>query len=179
MTKVKKKPVPLFEDEQENKQHEQEQQQAAQEAPKRREDKIFGNSFNLGNVEHENFHEVKIEAGYATANLGDCYDTEDYYQRRKILDEVVIIFEKSQWHEMPLGKRFPKEVLPYIFQELYTGLQGCGYTSVDMFIAITEFMDLPYEKVYEATGLAVKEQLIKELEVEHGTLAKKKINRLF
>ena len=96
-----------------------------------------------------------------------------------MLDEVMQVFDKSQWREMPLGKRFPKEVLPYIFQELYLGLQGKGYTTVDMFIAITEFMDLPYEKVYEATGVTVKEQLIQELETKYGVLAKKKINRLF
>ena len=152
---------------------------AEEEKPKRREDKIFGNSFNLGNVEHEHFHEVKIESGYASSNLASCYDTEDYYQKAEMLDEVVVIFNKSQWHEMPLGKRFPKEVLPYIFQELYVGLNGKGYTAVDKVIAITEFMDLPYEKVYEAAGVMVKEQLIKELEKPYGTLSKKKINRLF
>lgn len=174
--KPKPKAPPLFEDE-----HADDVIDPADtaDAPKKREDKIFGNSFNLGSVEYENFHEVKIEQGYASSNLADCYDTEDYYQRQKITDEVVTIFNASQWHEMPLGKRFPKEVLPYIFQELYLGLQGKGYTAVDMFICISEFMDLPYEKVYEAAGIAVKELLIKELEVTHGTLARKKINRLF
>ena len=99
----KPKPAPLLED---DIQDDIIDPLVEEDKPKRREDKIFGNSFNLGSVEHENFHEVKIETGYATSNLGDCYDTDDYYQRKKIMDEVVVIFDKSQWHEMPLGKKF-------------------------------------------------------------------------
>jgi hypothetical protein len=179
--KSKRPPLPLFEEENHTRQHPEEETaaQEEQEKPKKREDKIFGNSFNLGNVEHEDFHEVKIEQGYATSNLADCYNTEEYNQRKEIMERVVETFNKSQWNEMPLGKKFPKEVLPYIFQELYLGLAGGGYTTVDMFICISEFMDQPYERVYEAAGVAVKERLIQELELSHGTLAKKKINRLF
>lgn len=142
-------------------------------------DKIFGNDFNTGNIESERFPDIQIEAGYADSILDDCYNMEDYMEKKKILEMTVDVFKVSQWGNLPLDKKFSKELQPFIFNDLYKGLDGNNFTTIDMFICIAEFMDISYERVYEIAGLKMKEQLINELEDKYKMLSKKKINRLF
>ena len=61
----------------------------APEPPKKEEkkvDKIFGNDFNTGNIDPERFPDIQIEAGYAESILSDCYDMEDYNEKKKLLE---------------------------------------------------------------------------------------------
>lgn len=142
-------------------------------------DKIFGNDFNTGNIESERFPDIQIDAGYADSILDDCYNMEDYMEKKKLLEMTVEVFKLSQWGNLPLDKKFSKELQPFIFNDLYKGLDGNNFTTIDMFICIAEFMDISYERVYEIAGLKMKEQLINELEDKYKMLSRKKINRLF
>lgn len=142
-------------------------------------DKIFDNDFNIGNINTENLPNIHIETDFATSYLDDCYNTEEYVTRKDLTEKVLVIFNDSQWSTLPLDKKFSKELMPFIFNDLYKGLSGQGYTTVDIFICIAEFMDVSYEKVYEVAGVKVKELLIKEMELKYKILSKKKINRLF
>jgi hypothetical protein len=142
-------------------------------------DKIFGNDFNTGNIDPERFPDIQIEAGYANSVLDDCYNMEDYMEKKKLLELTVETFKLSQWGNLPLDKKFSKELQPFIFNDLYKGMDGQGFTTIDIFICIAEFMDVSYERVYEIAGLKMKEQLINELEDKYKMLSKKKINRLF
>ena len=142
-------------------------------------DKIFGNDFNTGNIDSEKFPDIQIEAGYAGSILDDCYNMEDYMEKKRLLDLTVETFRSSQWGNLPLDKKFSKELQPFIFNDLYKGMDGKGYTTIDIFICIAEFMDISYERVYEIAGLKMKEKLINELEDKYKMLSKKKISRLF
>ena len=142
-------------------------------------DKIFGNDFNTGNIDSEKFPDIQIEAGYAGSILDDCYNMEDYMEKKRLLDLTVETFRSSQWGNLPLDKKFSKELQPFIFNDLYKGMDGKGYTTIDIFICIAEFMDVSYERVYEIAGLKMKEKLINELEDKYKMLSKKKISRLF
>jgi len=142
-------------------------------------DKIFGNDFNTGNIDPEKFPDIQIEAGYADSILSDCYNMEDYMEKKKLLELTVDVFKKSQWGNLPLDKKFSKELQPFIFSDLYKGLDGQNFTTIDIFICIAEFMDVSYERIYEIAGLKMKEQLINELEDKYKILSKKRINRLF
>lgn len=142
-------------------------------------DKIFGNDFNTGNIDPERFPDIQIDASYASSILDDCYNMEDYMEKKKLLELTVETFKKSQWGNLPLDKKFSKELQPFIFNDLYKGIDKLGFTTIDMFICIAEFMDVSYERVYEIAGLKMKEHLIKELEEKYKMLSKKKINRLF
>lgn len=142
-------------------------------------DKIFGNDFNTGNIDPERFPDIKIETGYADSILDDCYNMEDYMEKKKLLEMTVEVFKESQWGNLPLDKKFSKELQPFIFNDLYKGLDGNHFTTIDIFICIAEFMDISYERVYEIAGLKMKEQLINELDDKYKMLSKKKINRLF
>jgi len=142
-------------------------------------DKIFGNDFNTGNIDSERFPNIQIEAGYAGSILDDCYNMEDYMEKKRLLELTVETFKASQWGNLPLDKKFSKELQPFIFNDLYKGMDGLGFTIIDIFICIAEFMDISYERVYEIAGLKMKEQLINELEEKYKMLSRKKINRLF
>lgn len=144
-----------------------------------RRDKIFGNDFNTGNITSENLPNIKIETDYSSSYLDNCYDAEEYMTRKDLMKKVFDIFSNSQWKNLPLDKKFSKELMPFIFNDLYKGLADRGYPTVDIFICIAEFMDVSYEKVYEVAGIKVKEQILKELESKFKVLSKKKINRLF
>ena len=142
-------------------------------------DKIFGNDFNTGNIDPERFPDIQIDAGYAGSILDDCYNMEEYNEKKKLLELTVDVFKSSQWGNLPLDKKFSKELQPFIFNDLYKGMDGQGFTTIDIFICIAEFMDVSYERIYEIAGLKMKEQLINELEDKYKMLSKKRINRLF
>ena len=142
-------------------------------------DKIFGNDFNTGNIDIESLPDIKIDASYAKSNLEDCYNADDYAEKKAIMDAVYAAFHESQWKNLPLTKKFSKELMPYIFNDLFKAIDGNGFTATDMFIAIAEFMDISYERVYEIAGLKMKERLIHELENKYKILSKKNIKRLF
>jgi hypothetical protein len=142
-------------------------------------DKIFGNDFNTGNIDPERFPDIQIDSSYASSILDDCYNMEDYMEKKKLLELTVETFKKSQWGNLPLDKKFSKELQPFIFHDLYKGIDGQGFTTIDKFICIAEFMDISYERVYEIAGLKMKEHLINELEDKYKMLSKKHINRLF
>lgn len=146
----------------------------------RKQDKIFENNYNTGSTETSKLPDIKVSGDYADSRLEECYNSEQYSVKRDLLDKVYEIYNNSQWKGLPNDKKFPKELAPFIFNDLWNGLNtGDGHSAMDMFIAIAEFMDTSYEKVYEAAGLKVKEQVIHELQQKYKMFEKKKINRLF
>lgn len=142
-------------------------------------DKIFGNNYNTGNIDVENLPDIKIESDFASNQLGDCYNAEEYTEKKALMEAVYDTFKASQWGNLPLNKKFSKELMPYIFNDIYKGVDGRGYSVIDIFISIAEFMDISYERVYEIAGLRMKEKVIMELESKYKVLSKKNINRLF
>jgi galactokinase len=146
---------------------------------KGKQDKIFFNDFNTGNIDVEALPTIKIDGTFAKSNLEDCYNADEYAERKDLMDKVYAAFEDSQWKNLPLTKKFSKELMPFIFNDLFKAIDGQGHTTIDMFIAIAEFMDISYERIYEIAGLKMKERLIHELENKYKILSKKNIKRLF
>lgn len=178
----KLKSIEVFEDPTVDDMQKEYEEKVKLESPKKEEkkvDKIFGNDYNTGNIDSERFPVIQIEAGYADSILSDCYNMEDYTEKKNLLELTVEVFNISQWKDLPLDKKFSKELQPFIFNDLYKGIDGRGYTVTDMFICIAEFMDITYERVYEIAGLKMKERLINELEDKYRTISKRKISRLF
>ena len=142
-------------------------------------DKIFGNAYNAGETGYQDLPDIKAEGDYAGRHLGHVYDSEDYNMRMKLSQMCSDAFDESQWAGLPLSKKFSKELMPYIFQDLFKVLDVDGHSVVDCFIAIAEFMDVSYEKVYWSAGNEVQKRLIAECNTKFGSLDKKDINRLF
>ena len=85
---------------------------------KRRKDKIYGNAFNAGETGYQDLPDIKAEGDYAGRHLGHVYDTEEYNMRMKLSAICSDAFDASQWSGLPLNKKFSKELMPYIFQDL-------------------------------------------------------------
>lgn len=148
--------------------------------PKEKEkDKIFGNDFNMGNLAFNDFPVIKVDGEYANSHLDDVYDSEDYHIRKELTEKCYEIFKKSQWADLPLNKRFSKELMPFIFNDLFKELDVDNNSAVDIFITIAEFMDVPYEKVVECAGIKIKERITFELDQKYKILKSKSIKRLF
>lgn len=143
------------------------------------EDKIFNNAFNVGNTGFDELPDIRVNEEYADKHLNDVYDAEQYHVRTELTKKCEDAFIESQWNGLPRDKKFPKDLMPYIFNDLYKSLDNEGYAAIDIFIAIAEFMGVSYEKVYDSAGIKVKERLIFELNQKYGSLDKKNIDRLF
>ena len=142
-------------------------------------DKIFGNDYNQGNLEYENFSELKVDTEYSGSYLDNFYNSEEYTERKEMDEKILEMFEESRWSNFSIRKKFPKDHLPHIFNYLRKGLEGQGHTATDMFIAIAEFLDVNYEKLYELIGVKYKEEILIELEKKYKVLSSKKEKRLF
>ena len=142
-------------------------------------DKIFDNDFNTGNISTENLPNIRVDFSYASGNLSEYYTADEYYEKTELTQLVYKSFKESQWGNLPLNKKFSKELMPFIFKDILKDIDGKGYSATDMFICIAEFMDVTYEKAYEAAPLRIKERIIKELDNKYHLLKKKNIKRLF
>lgn len=155
------------------------------------EDKIFGNSYNSGGVHMSRLPEIKVRADYA--GRLDCYrgDTTSHV-RMEMSRRCDEIFSQSQWAKLSdpesvdpkkvVGFKLPKILIPYVFNELYVGLDD-GYSSTtDRFIVIAEFLEhlhVSYDKVYASIPVKIKERLLQELDEANGNITGKRIVRLF
>jgi len=173
------KSLPVFDDETSSEKPIDMKDPKAVAQEKGKKDKIFFNDFNTGNIDVEALPSIKIDTGFAKSNLEDCYNADEYAERKELMDKVYDAFHESQWKNLVLTKKFSKELMPYIFNDLFKAVDGQGFTTIDMFISIAEFMDISYERVYEIAGLKMKERLIHELENKYKILSKKNIKRLF
>jgi len=142
-------------------------------------DKIFGNAFNSGETDFKELPDIKAESDFAARHLAHVYDSEEYHMQLKLSKMCAEAFADSQWATLPADKKFPKELMPYIFNDLFKALDVDGHSVFDIFIAIGEFMDGAYDKVYAAAGFKVKSRLIAECNQRFGSLDNKDMNRLF
>lgn len=145
----------------------------------RGDDKIFQNDYNTGNIDHEYFPELKIDGDYSTSYLNNFYNSEEYVERKELDEKIFALFEESRWANFSIRKKFPKDHLPHIFTYLRKGLNDQGHTGVDMFIAISDFLDVNYEKLYDLIGVKYKEEILVELEKKFQVLSSKNEKRLF
>jgi len=143
-----------------------------------KDDKIFNNDYNSGSIDMESFTTIRVSGDYED-NLDDTYKSDEYMSRKIMSERAMELFKQSQWGGLPLTKKFPKELLTYIFHDIYKGLMEPGTSVVDVVIVVADFMDISYERAYEIAGLRIKELLINELESKYGRLSKNRISRLF
>lgn len=142
-------------------------------------DKIFGNSYNTGDLDFKSLPDIKAHSNYSASHLGHVYNSEEYNTRLRLEKLCGEVFEKSQWTSLPRDKNFPKDLMPYVFNELFTALDKDGESVIDIVLTIAEFMGGSYDKIYWAMGFRVKERLVAECNFKFGSLNKNKKNRLF
>jgi hypothetical protein len=148
--------------------------------PKLSHDKIFGNDYNLGNLDFEEYNLPKVDTFYAEDNLRECYDSYEYNRKKELEAKVDTYFIESEPGQV-LGnkKKLPKQVLPQVYIAIREKFTNNDYTGSEIFITIAEYFGINYEVLYENIPSIYREELVRELDDKYGVLKKRGVKRLF
>jgi hypothetical protein len=148
--------------------------------PKLSHDKIFGNDYNLGNLDFEEYNLPKVDTFYAEDNLRECYDSYEYNRKKELEAKVDTYFIESEPGQV-LGnkKKLPKQVLPQVYITIREKFTNNDYTGSEIFITIAEYFGINYEVLYENIPSIYREELVRELDDKYGVLKKRGVKRLF
>lgn len=143
-------------------------------------DKIFGNDYNTGNLDFEEYNLPKVDTFYADDNLNECYDSYEY-NRKKILEEKIDLYFSESEPGKILGnkKKLPKQVLSQVYVAIRERFTENDYTGSEIFTGIAEYFSINYEVFYENLPSIYREELVRELDEKYGVLKKKGVKRLF
>ncbi len=140
-----------------------------------KEDKIFNNRYNTGDIEYEVFKKIQVHDSFMPK------DTVEEYVEQRMQEEIYNIFKGSHYfEEYSKNKKFSRSevaIIFYYFEERLNNSQDIP--AIEKFIAIAEFMCVPYEVLYEELAPLYKEALIRELDGKYNIFKKRNIKRLF
>jgi hypothetical protein len=106
-------------------------------------------------------------------------DDEDYLHLSALNDLVYDIFHKSRWCALGPNKKIPKDLIPFLFQDLLEEMETTEFTMVEKFVSICDFMNVGYLKAYELIHMKYKEIIVNEMDQKFGIVSKKKIKKIF
>ena len=106
-------------------------------------------------------------------------DDEDYLHISALNDLVYEIFHKSRWCALGPNKKIPKDLIPFLFQDLLEEMETTEFTMVEKFVSICDFMNVGYLKAYELIHMKYKEIIVNEMDQKFGIVSKKKIKKIF
>lgn len=140
-----------------------------------KDDKIFNNRYNTGDLEYEVFGEIKL---HENSTPGDAYEE---YIEQKIQEDIYNIFRSSPYYS---EDKKPTKVsrsavadIYYYFEERLPDSEDISAT--DKFTHIADFMGIQYEVLYDEISNVHKEKILRELDKKYAIFSKKKIKRLF
>jgi hypothetical protein len=139
-----------------------------------KEDKIFNNRYNTGEIEYEPFPKMRIDTP-------DNFDVVSDYNNIELQEYLLEIFKQAPFYEEYVSlKKIPKGEsckLFYYFEETLS--QTRDMRMMEKFIAVADFMEMSYEVLYKEISIKHKEIILKEMDEEYGIFKRKKIHRLF
>ncbi len=140
-----------------------------------KEDKIFNNRFNTGDLEYEVFGEIRMLNGDGSK------DTYEEYIETRIQQDIYEIFTTSPYYEeYRKNRKVSKTAVAEIYYYFEDRLPGRDdISAIDKFTNIAEFMGIPYEVLYNELAPTYKEKLLRELDNKYHVFSKNKIKRLF
>jgi hypothetical protein len=139
-----------------------------------KEDKIFNNRYNTGEIEYEPFPRMRID-------MPDSFDVMDEYTSMEVQHLLLEIFQTAPFYQSYIANRkIPKGDSCKIFYYFEIELDKTrDMRLMEKFIAVADFMEIGYEVLYREISVKHKEILLKEMDEEYGIFKKKKIHRLF
>jgi len=147
---------------------------------KRKNDKIFGNDYNTGNIEFEFFGKIKMADSSPLA--GDEFTDNSFsgWECQQLREELYDIFQESAFLEKYSKiKKVPKNEMVKIYYYFADKLSNEKYSAVQTFTEIAEFMKLNYKDMFHQLLPVDKQRIIVELNDEFNVLEKQKQKRLF
>lgn len=139
-----------------------------------KEDKIFNNRYNTGEIEFEPFPKMRIDTPESFDILGE-------YTSLELQKHLMQIFQASPFFSTyAQSRKIPKGESCNIFYYFETELDKTQEMRLmEKFIAIADFMEMSYEVLYKEISVKHKENILKEMDDEYGIFKRKKIHRLF
>jgi hypothetical protein len=139
-----------------------------------KEDKIFNNRYNTGEISYEPFPKMRID-------LPENFDVLEEYQAHELQKVLLEIFQAAPFFEaFTNNRKIPKGESCKIFYHFEEELNKRGdMRLMDKFIIVADFMEMSYEVLYKEVSIKHKETLLKEMDDEYGIFKKRNIHRLF
>ena len=106
-------------------------------------------------------------------------EDENYVHLSALNDLVYEVFHKSRWSALVHKKKIPKDLIPFVFQDLLEAMEQKEFTIVEKFVAICDFMEVQYLKAYELIHMKYKELIVNEMDQKFGIVSKRKIRKIF
>lgn len=140
-----------------------------------KEDKIFNNRYNTGDLDFEAFGKIEVD------DIHRPKDSFEEYIENKIQQDLYKIFTGAEFYEdYSKSKKVPRSEVANIYYYFDERLKTTeAITAIEKFINIAEFMSISYDVLYDELAPTYKEKILKELDHKYGIFKKKKIHRLF
>ena len=139
-----------------------------------KEDKIFNNKYNTGEISYEPFPKIRID-------VPENFDILDEYLAHEMQKLLLKIFQESSFFEsLTNNRKIPKGEsckIFYHFEIELNALKDMGL--IEKFILVADFMEISYDILYKELSVKHKETLLKEMDDEYGIFKKRNIHRLF
>jgi len=147
-------------------------------------------------IEDEESNEKSSQESQKSSNEESLYledSSRDYRSLKSSADEddenhrhilalnslVYEVFHRSRWSALGPNKKMPKDLIPYVFQDIIEEMKESEFTMVEKFVSICDFMNVGYAKAYELIHMKYKEIIVNEMEQKFGRVSKKKIKKIF
>jgi hypothetical protein len=139
-----------------------------------KEDKIFNNRFNTGEVNFEPFPKIRID-------MPENFDVLDEYNGRELQNLLLEIFRSAPFYPTYAeNRKIPKGESSKIFYYFEAELSKTrDMLMMEKFMVVADFMEMAYEVLYREISVKHKEAILKEMDERFGIFKKKKIHRLF
>lgn len=120
-----------------------------------------------------------ITKDYRSLRASVDRDNEDYIHLTALNDLVYEVFHKSRWCALGPNKKIPKDLIPFVFQDLLESMEETEFSMVEKFVSICDFMNVGYLKAYELIHMKYKETIVNEMDQKFGIVSKKRIKKIF
>ena len=130
-------------------------------------------------IEAEYLQIEDITRDYRSLRASTDRDDEDYIHLTALNDLVYEMFHKSRWCALGPNKKIPKDLIPFVFQDLLESMEQSEFSMVEKFVSICDFMNVGYLKAYELIHMKYKETIVNEMDQKFGIISKKKIKKIF
>ncbi len=107
------------------------------------------------------------------------YNDEEYRHASALNEKIYQVFHESRWCALGPNKKIPKDLIPFIFQEMFEATQETDFTMVEKFVAVCDFVNVSYQKAYDLIHMKYREEIVNEMDKKYGILSKRKIKKIF
>lgn len=123
-------------------------------------DKIFDNAYNKGEIELENLGVPTVD--YGSSLLTTTYTYDDFRQN-ELYELLYQVYDESGFSKCDTKEtKFLKKDLLEIFSHLSKPLLTKGYSYIEVFTSIAEFLSVDYKMLYETVPNSIKTPILKE-----------------